>query len=363
MIPIAKPFIGKEEKEAVLSVLGSGMLAQGKVVREFEQKFAEFIGVKHAIATSSGTTALHAALLAHNIKEGDEVITTPFTFIATANAIRMAGANPIFVDIEEETFNINSDLIESAITEKTKAIMPVHLFGLPAEMEKIQRVAKKYNLSVIEDSCQAHGATIDDRKVGSFETGCFSFYPTKNMTSGEGGMITTNDDKIAEKARMVINHGSKEKYFHNLHGYNYRMTNLSAAIGLEQLKKLPPFNNRRKEIALYYNKELQNLKGIKIPIDKEGHVYHQYTLVVENRDEFQLKMKDNGVETIVHYPIPVHKQEAYANFANQIFQNAEKLASKVVSIPVSPNLTDNQCQQVVNSIKKSIVYGGNLKDE
>src|SRR3989338_7871154 len=201
MIPIAKPLLGAEEKEAVMRVLESGMLAQGEKVKEFEKAFAEFVGVKHAVATSNGTTALHAALLAHSIGKGDEVITTPFTFIATANSIRMVGATPVFVDIDEKTYNLNPKIIEAAITEKTKAIIPVHLFGQSCEMEKILEIAQKYNLVIIEDACQAHGASYNGKKVGSFGTGCFSFYPTKNMTSGEGGMITTNDDLIAGKLR------------------------------------------------------------------------------------------------------------------------------------------------------------------
>jgi len=239
MIPIAKPLLGAEEKAAVSRVLESGMLAQGPKVAEFEQAFAHFIGTQFAIATSNGTTALHAALLAHNLGPGDEVITTPFSFIATANAITMTGAKPVFVDIEEDSFNINPSLIEAAITPKTKAILPVHLYGKPANMKAITEIAAKHNLTIIEDACQAHGAEFEHKKVGSFGTGCFSFYPTKNMTSSEGGMITTNDETLAKKIRKIISHGSEKRYHHDFLGYNYRMTDVAAAIGVEQVKKLP----------------------------------------------------------------------------------------------------------------------------
>ncbi len=238
-VNIAQPQIGKEEIKAVTEVLKSGMLAQGPKVAEFEEKFAKFIGVKCAIATTSGTTALHVALLSAGIGPGDEVITTPLTFIATANAILYTGARPVFVDIDEATYNINPDLIEKVITEKTKAIMPVHLYGQSANMTKIMAVARKHKLTVIEDACQAHGARWKEKKVGSFGIGAFSFYPTKNMTTGEGGMITTDSKEIYEKACLIRAHGSKVKYYHDILGYNFRLTDIGAAIGIEQLKKLP----------------------------------------------------------------------------------------------------------------------------
>ncbi|OYT40047.1 MAG: aminotransferase DegT, partial [Candidatus Altiarchaeales archaeon ex4484_43] len=227
MIPIAKPIIGDEEKEAVLEVLNSGIIAQGPRVREFELAFSEFTGTEFAIAVNSGTAALHMALLAHDIGKGDEVITTPFTFIATSNSILFTGARPVFVDIEEETFNIDPDRIQERITGKTRA-------------------------------CQAHGAEFNGKRVGSFGTGCFSFYPTKNMTTSEGGMITTDDKRIAEKARMLRDHGSRERYIHEILGFNLRMTDISAAIGLCQLRKLPEFNRRRVENAQTLNRLIHN---------------------------------------------------------------------------------------------------------
>ena len=280
MINIAKPVIGEEEKKAVLDVLDSGILSQGSNIKEFEDSFAKYIGAKYATATSSGTTALQTALLAHDIKKSDEVITTPFSFIATANSIIHSGAKPVFVDIEKDTFNINPDLIEEKITDKTKAMLIVSLFGLTPDMEKICSIAKKHDLILIEDCAQSNGAEFKNKKAGSFGTGCFSFYPTKNMTTGEGGMLTTNDEKIAETSRMIINHGSKVKYHHEILGYNFRMNSISAAIGIEQLKKLDHLNKKRIENANYLIENLKNTNII-LPKIKEGykHVFHQFAIL------------------------------------------------------------------------------------
>lgn len=351
MIPIALPLIGKEEKAAVLQVLDSGMLAQGKKVQEFEQAFAAFIGVKHAIATSNGTMALHAALLAHNIGTGDEVITTPFSFIATANVICMAGATPVFVDIEEQSFNINPDLIEKAITSRTKAILPVHLYGRPAAMDKIQQISQKYHLVIIEDACQAHGAMFQGKKVGSFGTGCFSFYPTKNMTTGEGGMITTNDDNVAAKARRLITHGSEKKYYHDYLGYNYRLTDIAAAIGLEQLKKLSQFNTKRKTNALFFQEKLQTMSII-LPQIVEGHVFHQYTIRVKNREKISAWLAEKGIGSSIFYPLPIHKQKAYAAYNQKSFPVSETMAQEVLSLPVHPGLSPQDLDGVVKALKE-----------
>jgi len=357
MIPIAKPWLGEEEKKAVLEVLDSGLLAQGKKVAEFEQQFAAFIGVKYAIATANGTTALHAALLAQGIAAGDEVITTPFSFIATANAIRMAGATPVFVDINEKTFNINPYLIEKAITPKTKAILPVHLFGLPAEMDKIIAIAEKYHLAIIEDACQAHGAEFQGKKVGSFGTGCFSFYPTKNMTTGEGGMITTNDDSIAHRARMIINHGSEKKYYHDTVGYNYRMTDIAAAIGIVQLQKLTAFNQQRRLNAQYLNQELHHISGIVLPENHTGHVFHQYTLRVKSgfgrsRDQLNTGLQEQGIGTAVFYPLPIHKQKAYQQFNHQTYPVAEQMAHEVLSLPIHSGLRQLELDTIIRIFRE-----------
>lgn len=351
MIPIAKPLVGEEEKNAVLGVLSSGILAQGEKVAAFEKAFAEFIGVKHAIATCNGTAALHAALLAHGIGAGDEVITTPFTFVATANAIKMCGALPVFVDIDEKTFNIDPALIEQAITSRTKAILPVHLFGLPADMERIMDIATKHRLDVVEDACQAHGAEHKRQKVGSFGTGCFSFYATKNMTTGEGGMITTNNDVVAAKVRLLITHGSSKKYNHDFVGYNYRMTDIAAAIGLEQLKKISAFNTQRRDNAIFYTCSLKELSEITLPIKDDGHVYHQYSILVRQREDLQKYLADRKTESVVYYPIPIHKQAAYKEYGQQSFPITEKVAGTILSLPIGPYLTKDNRQHIVIVVK------------
>ena len=353
MIPIAKPLIGEEEKKAVLDVLDSGMLAQGEKVKQFEQEFANFLGVKHAIATSNGTAALHAALLAHGIKEGDEIITTPFTFIATANAIKMCGAIPVFVDIKENTFNINAELIEEAISEKTKAILPVHIFGRSAEMDKIKNIAEKYNLFVIEDACQAHGATFNGKKVGSFGTGCFSFYPTKNMTTGEGGIITTNDDLVAEKARKIINHGERKRYYHERLGYNFRMTNIAAAIGVEQVKKINSFTATRKKNAELLNQQLKEIPGLVTPFLTEGHVFHQYTIRITpefkiDRNQLIERLKEAQIGHSIFYPQPIHKQESFVEFNHLTYPIAERAAQEVLSLPVHPSIAEEDINKIGN---------------
>src|SRR5712692_11974359 len=256
MIPIACPQLGSEEQDAVLRVLAFGQLAQGECVAAFERRFAEICHVREAVAVSSGTAALHLALLAHDIGAGDEVITTAFSFAATANAILLAGATPVFVDIEQDTCTIDPSLVEAALSSRTKAIMPVHLYGHPCDMQRLVSLAAPRGLVIIEDACQAHAAQIDGKPVGSFGTGCFSFYATKNITTGEGGMVTTNDPGIAERARLLRSHGQKERYHHVALGFNQRMTELQAAIGLAQLEKLERFTEKRRANAAYLSKHL-----------------------------------------------------------------------------------------------------------
>ena len=251
MIPISKPYIGEEEKKAVLEVLDSGMLVQGPRVAKFEEKFAAACGTKFAVATSSGTTALHLALLAHGIGPGDEVITTPFTFMASVNSILYTGAKPVFVDIQADSFNIDPEQVERAVTPRTKAILPVHLYGQSCDMDRLMAIAARHQLAVIEDACQAVGAEFHGKRVGGFGTGCFSLYATKNVMSAEGGMITTDDEALAQKCRMLRNHGMQRRYYHDLLGYNFRMTDLNAAIGLAQIERLEAFTAQRQANAAY----------------------------------------------------------------------------------------------------------------
>lgn len=361
MIPIAKLLISNTEKQAVLEVLESGQLAQGQRVLDFEGRFANFCGVRHAVAVSSGTAALHTALLAHGIGPGDEVITTPFTFISTANAILCTGAKPVFVDIEPETFNIDPALIEEKITRRTRAILPVHLFGHPCNMEAITKLAKMYSLVIVEDACQAHGASIWGEKVGSFGTGCFSFYATKNLTTGEGGMITTDDRETVKQLRMLRNHGAQEQYLHEILGYNYRMTEIQAAIGVEQLKKMPRWTLLRIWNAIYLTERLQPLSNITTPIVKEGcvHVFHQYTIRIkrgrnpEARDTVKKALKAKGIEVGVYYPLPIHKQPLYREMGyNDSLPEAEEASKSVISLPVHPALSRKDLDRIVKAVRE-----------
>jgi perosamine synthetase len=358
MIPVSKPLLGEEEQAAVRRVLESGIIAQGPRVAEFERAFAAMVGVKHAIATSNGTTALHAALLAHGVGPGDEVITTPFTFMASINSILYTGARPVLCDIDE-SFNLDAALIERAITPRTKAIMPVHLYGQPADLDVIGELARAHDLALVEDACQAHGAEFDGRRAGSFGTGCFSFYATKNMTTGEGGMITTDDDGLAEGARRIIAHGMKVRYYHDSLGYNYRMTDIAAAIGIEQLKKLPGFNARRVENARFYDQHLANVPGLITPAvyPRRTHVYHQYTVRItpefgRSRDAVAEALGQQGISTGVYYPIPAHRQAAVQplGLGEGVYPVAEQMAQEVLAIPVHPALTDADRMFIVDSL-------------
>ncbi|HTI29824.1 MAG TPA: DegT/DnrJ/EryC1/StrS family aminotransferase [Methylomirabilota bacterium] len=351
MIPIARPQMGDEEKELVWSAMSSGALAQGARVRDLEEQFAEFIGVPHAVATSSGTTALHLALLASEVGQGDEVITVPFTFFASASTILFTGARPVFVDVDEATFNIDVAQIEAAITPRTRAIMPVSLYGQPADMPAIAEIAERRGLAVIEDAAQSHGAAIGDRRSGSWGTGCFSFYPTKNMTTGEGGMVTTADPEVADRARLLREHGMRVRYQHEIVGYNFRMTDIHASIGLAQLPKLPGYNARRRAIAARYDREL---RGVVTPRVGPGvtHVYHQYTIRANRRDEFVEQLKERGVGTGIYYPIPVHRQKPFLElgYGDQHFPFSEQLSGEVLSIPVHPSLTDDEVDSVIAAV-------------
>lgn len=354
MIPIAKPQIGDEEKRAVLEVLESGILAQGPRVQAFEEAFAEMCGVRYAIATSSGTTALHIALLAHGIGPGDEVITSPFTFIASANCALYVGARPVFVDIDPRTFNLDPHLVEAAITPRTKAIIPVHLYGLPCDMGPIMEIAQKYGLVVIEDACQAHGAEYRGKKVGSFGTGTFSLYPTKNITSGEGGMITTNDPEIAEKCRAIRQHGARHRYSHDELGFNFRMTDVHAAIGLAQLQKLERFNQARQSNARYLTEHLWGVVTPYVPSDRT-HVFHQYTIRVPHgkRDLLRAFLQGRGIGSEIYYPVPIHQQRLYRDLGyNGHFPEAERAAKEVLSLPIHPALSPSDLEAIVAAVNE-----------
>jgi dTDP-4-amino-4,6-dideoxygalactose transaminase len=355
MILVAKPQLDEAEIEAVSDVLRSGMIAQGQRVTDFEQAFAEYNGVEHAVAVNSGTAALHAALLAHGIGKGDEVITSPFSFIATANAVLFTGATPVFADIEPETFNIDPDLMVEKIGPRTKAIMPVHLYGHPAEMDAIREIAEDRHLLLIEDACQSHGATFGGKKVGSFGTGAFSFYPTKNMTTSEGGMLTTNSKSVAEKARMIRAHGSAQRYLHEMLGYNLRMTDICAAIGLVQLQKLDRYTAQRQQNAESLTKGLQGVENIKCPTVKDGcgHVFHQYTVRTTRRDDLAAYLNDKGIGTGIHYPIPIHRQPYYQELGyTDSMPISEKASREVLSLPVHPQLAEEDISHIISSIKE-----------
>jgi perosamine synthetase len=362
VIPIARPQMGEDEKRRVWDAMASGMLAQGPRVAEFEEQFAAMVGVPYAVATSSGTTALHLALLGYGIGAGDEVITVPFTFIASANSVVYTGARPVLVDVCEDDFSMDPDLVEGAITSRTKAIMPVGLYGQPADLPALSAVADRHGLALIEDAAQCHGASIGDRRSGSWGAGAFSFYPTKNMTTGEGGMVTTADEGLAGRMRLLRQHGMEVRYHHDLLGYNFRMTEMAAAIGLAQLPKLAGFNQRRREIAGRYDDEL---RGVITPFVRPGvtHVYHQYTIRVAGRDEFAERLAQRGVGSAVYYPIPVHRQKSFValGYAEQGFPVTERLTEQVLSIPVHPSLTDDEVTTVIAAVNATAAELGPLE--
>lgn len=358
MIPIVKPLLGKDEETRVIEVLRSGQLAAGKYVREFEDEFKSYNSSRFATATSSGTTALHVILKALDIGQGDKVFTTPFTFIATSNAILYTGATPVFVDIDPLTYNISATDLAAKIQEHpdAKAILVVHLFGLPADMKEIMDLATKHNLIVLEDCAQAHGAAYEGKKVGNFGmAAAYSFYPTKNMTSGEGGIVLTNDPSIDEKVKILVNQGQRQRYYHEVLGFNYRMTNVHAAIGLEQLKKLEIYNQKRRENAQFYNQSINNsLVNKPVAPPNRTHVYHQYTLRVAAREAFTAYLTEKGIGYGVYYPLLNPAQEAYRNLPCSIgsWPVAEGLANNCVSIPVHPALTRKDLIKIVETINR-----------
>ncbi|UCG22610.1 MAG: DegT/DnrJ/EryC1/StrS aminotransferase family protein, partial [Chloroflexota bacterium] len=352
---IAKPYIGDSEKQAVQDVLDSGMLAQGKRVAAFEKRFAEICDVQWAVATSSGTTALHLALLANGVGPGDEVITSPFTFIASANSILFTGARPVFVDIDEATFNLDMSQVEDAITPRTKAVMPVHLYGQVCDMEELESIAQRHHLAIVEDACQAVGGKHLGRNAGSFGTGCFSLYATKNIMSAEGGMITTDDGDIAERCRLLRNHGMERRYHYEMLGFNFRMTDIQAAIGLAQADRFEAFTERRRSNAKYFN---DRIESVVTPQEKAGnwHVWHQYTIRVvdgSDRDKAVEQLNAAGIGTGIFYPIPAHMHDYMRDIVGDVsFPVSERLAREVISIPVHPQLSRTDLERIVSGVNE-----------
>ncbi|MBB5846340.1 dTDP-4-amino-4,6-dideoxygalactose transaminase [Mobiluncus mulieris] len=353
-IPAAKPIIGAEERTAVDGVLQSGMLAQGSEVAAFETEFADVLAAgRETVAVNSGTSALLCGLLAAGIGAGDEVIVPSFTFAATANSVALTGATPVFADIEPEYFCLDPQAVAAAVTERTKAILPVHLYGHPANMTALGEIARENGLTIFEDAAQAHGATWSGQPVGTFGVfGAFSLYPTKNMTSGEGGMITCETSELARKCRLYRNQGMEKQYENEVVGYNLRMTNIHAAIGREQLKKLAGWTAKRRENAAFLS---ANLQGVKVPAiaPEATHVFHQYTIrVADDRDGFVKALREEyQIGSGVYYPIPNHRLPSLARFAPGLDLPAtEAAAREVVSLPVHPSLDSEDLERIVTAV-------------
>jgi len=369
MIPINQPSIGKEEIEAVVEVLKSGILTEksgrGPRVLQFEKEFAKFVGAKHAIAVSSGTAALHSSLLAAGIQPGDEVVVPSFTFSATAGAVVLAGGKPAFADIDADTYCITPESIEAVLTRATKAIMPVHMYGLCADMDPIIELAHNRGVVVIEDAAQAHGAEYNGRRVGSLgDVTCFSFYPGKNMTTGEGGMITTNDDDTAEQLKRIRTHGEERPYWVARQGHNYRMPEIAAAIGAAQLKKLPGFLQERRNHAEFLSEKLGVLGKLVMPREPAGrkHAWYLFTPRLRGanagkRNKLVEKLRSKNIACSVYYESPIHMLPYYRDLQStrrSALPETERACRQVFSLPVHPMLKQNELQYVVEAVKRAI---------
>ena len=354
--PFGTITITQTTKNLTKEILDSGKISSGKYVREFEKQFAKLVGTKYAVAVSSGTDAdalALAVLYDYGANRGDEVIIPALSFAATGNAVLQAGFVPTFVDIDRNTLNINPNMIENVITKKTKAIMPVHLYGLPCDMSALLALAQKHNLVIIEDAAQAVGAEIEGQRVGSFGTGCFSFYATKNLTTAEGGMITTNDETLAQKLQMIRHHGMRQRYWHEMLGFNFRMTDIQAAIGLAQLDKLEALTAKRIANAKFFSKELSAVAHVPVVPPGYRHVFHQYTIRVRgDRDWLVEQLKARGIGTGIYYPIPIHQQPFYLQLGyRDTLPVSERLAKQVISLPVHPGLSHADLERIVHEVR------------
>jgi len=361
MIPIARPLLGEEELAAVKEVLESGRLAQGPKVEAFERAFAAYVGRKHGIAVTNGTAALHIALMAHGLKAAHDVIVPPLTFFASASTVLLTGARPVFADVDRATYNLDPAKLKDLITRRTAAIMPVHLYGQTAEMDPIREIAEAHDLAVIEDACQAHGAQYHGKKAGNLgDTACFSFYPTKNMTTGEGGMILTDDEEIARKARLLRDHGQTAKYEHAILGYNCRMTELAAAIGLVQLKKLDGWVARRRANAHALTKGLDGIEGLVPPAEGNWmvHAFYQYVVRADPkfpmaRDEIVQTLVEDGIGCRPSYPSALYKQKALRDLkVRGRCPVAESVVPRLFEIPVHPGLGPGDVERIVEAVDR-----------
>jgi len=362
MVPINAPQIDEREIEMVVRVLKSGFLTarvgSSSMVANFEQAYAKFVEAKHAVAVNSGTAALHMALLAAGVKLGDEVIVPSFTFVATAEAVVLSGAKPVFVDINPQTYNIDPERFRKAINAKTRAVIPVDLYGLSADMQAISEIAKEHNLAVVEDAAQAHGSAYKGKRPGYFATmTCWSFYASKNMTTGEGGMITTNNDEYADALRCMRSHGEKGEYVSFMLGHNYRMPEIEAAIGITQLEKLPTFSEKRRRNAQCLTEKLNLVKRLTLPREPEGytHSWYLYTVRLQSnndttRDRAVEELRKRGIGATVYYSTPIHLMPYYRQFATHNLPETEKASEQVFSLPVHPGVTLQEINYIIDSV-------------
>ena len=359
-VPIAAPEVGPAARDRIETLLDDGALADGPEVRAFERAFGAYCGTDHAVATSNGTTALHAALEAFDVGSGDAVITPSFSFVASANAVALAGGRPVFVDVDPKTYTLDPEAVATRCEARDDVVgvMPVHLYGCPAPMDDLQAIADANDCFVLEDACQAHGASIGDERVGSLgDAACFSFYPTKNMTTGEGGVVTTDDEGLSNRIRRYINHGRHASatggYEHVEVGHNHRMTSIAAAIGRSQLERLPSMLEARRENAAYYDDHLASTP-VERPRTPSGyrHAYHQYTIRAPDRDELRASLAANDIQTGIYYPTPIHRQPVYAgtSVGDVSLPITDRAASEVLSLPVHPALNRDQLGHVVETI-------------